>query len=474
MQNSGTLPQFGISRTMGQISIIGMICAAVLAPGITLSEALPWFKAEQLLLPVIFLIYGLLLLTGAARTIRSNGMFVIALLYSVATLLSMWYGSEVLGQSTVLRDYYEFPKIWLPVIFFTVAYEAGLSEQAIRRLLAFFALAMSLVCLYAWGQWASLGITFKIDPYYSGGEHIVGALERYRRVFSTMGNANVLGQLLTWSIAIYLLAFLSKVGGRARNLAMILICLVTLAMTGSRYGLLTTSLAVTLVFALQSGSARRRSQLALLIFLLPVFALVVAIVATSNKATSDRFETLQHPLQVDSLRTRLDDLWRDAGKDFFESPFVGHGPAKKIYTDVITDSEYLDVLKKFGIVGFCIYLAYYLFPLYLLMKGFRMGRPALAQLEFQLPASAMVMRLGVVLIVTAMVMNIGETTFYSQVLQGFLWLWLGIAARSSKNLQQADASYKIESPVADKAVFASGDLGFRRDNLCLSRPPSGS
>ena len=424
-----------LSQLMAQTSIIAMICAAMMVPGITFSQALPWFKAEQVLLPVIFLGYGLLLLAGLARTIRLNGMFVIAFLYTFSIILSIWYGSVVLGQSVILRDYYEFPKIWLPVIFFTIGYEAELSESSIRRLMLFLAAAIALVALYAWGQWASLGITFKIDPYYSAGEHINGALARYRRVFSTMGNANVLGQLMTWSVAAYLLAFLSKVGNRARNLAVVFVCLVTLAMTGSRYGLLTTSLAVVMVLALQSASGRRRGeQLALLLLLIPVFALTIQTVATTNKSTIERFGTLQRSMEVDSLRTRLDDLWKDAGNDFAQSPFVGHGPAKKIYTDIITDSEYLDVLKEFGIIGFCIYLAYYLFPLYLVWNGLRSAKRAGPRLEDRLPAQMMAVRLSFIMIVTAMVMNIGETTFYSQVLQGFLWIWMGIGARAAKTI----------------------------------------
>jgi O-antigen ligase len=358
---------------------------------------------------------------------------VIGALYSFAIFLSIWYGSVVLGQSVILRDYYELPKIWLPVIFFTIGYEAELSEKSIRRLIAFLAVAIILVALYAWGQWAGLGVTFRIDPYYSAGEHIDGALARYRRVFSTMGNANVLGQLMTWSVAAYLLAFLSGVGNRARNLAMVFVCLVTLAMTGSRYGLLTTSLAVVMVFALQSASGRRRgTQFALLLLLVPVFALTIKAVATTNKSTIERFSTLQRPLETDSLRTRLDDLWKDAGSEFVESPFVGHGPAKKAYTDIITDSEYLDVLKEFGAIGFSIYLAYYLFPLFLLSKGLRSARHAGHWLEGRIPAQIMTVRLGFIMIVTAMVMNIGETTFYSQVLQGFLWIWMGIAVSSAK------------------------------------------
>jgi O-antigen ligase len=137
---------------------------------------------------------------------------------------------------------------------------------------------------------------------------------------------------------------------------------------------------------------------------------------------------------VDSLRTRLDELWKDAGNDFAQSPFVGHGPAKKIFTDIITDSEYLDVLKEFGIIGFCIYLAYYLFPLRLLWKGLRSAKRAGPWVEDRLPAQMMVVRLTFIMIVTAMMMNIGETTFYSQVLQGFLWIWMGIGARSAKTI----------------------------------------
>jgi O-antigen ligase len=219
-------------------------------------------------------------------------------------------------------------------------------------------------------------------------------------------------------------------------------------MTGSRYGLLTTSLAVVMVLALQSASGRRRGgQLALLLSLIPVFALTIQTVATTNKSTIERFGTLQRPMEVDSLRTRLDELWKDAGNDFAQSPFIGHGPAKKIYTDIITDSEYLDVLKEFGIIGFCIYLAYYLFPLHLLWKGLRSAKLAGPWLEERMPAQMMAVRLSFIMIVTALVMNIGETTFYSQVLQGFLWIWMGIGVRAAKTIAvSAEISHSKPAP----------------------------
>jgi O-antigen ligase len=166
-----------------------------------------------------------------------------------------------------------------------------------------------------------------------------------------------------------------------------------------------------------------------------------------------QLSSMKRPLETDSLRARLDDLWKDAGSEFVESPFVGHGPAKKAYTDIITDSEYLDVLKEFGIIGFSIYLAYYLFPLYLLSKGLRSAKHAGHRLEERTPAQMLTVRLAFIMIVTAMVMNIGETTFYSQVLQGFLWIWMGIGASSSTRLSGGGGGIRTHETLSGLTVF---------------------
>jgi O-antigen ligase len=104
---------------------------------------------------------------------------------------------------------------------------------------------------------------------------------------------------------------------------------------------------------------------------LPTFVWTYQTVATSNRRTLERYETLKNPLQADSLRKRLDDLWLEAWSDFKTSPVVGHGPGKAffIWHERFIDSEYLNVLREKGIVGFVVFLAYYLYPLYLIRKG---------------------------------------------------------------------------------------------------------
>jgi hypothetical protein len=403
-----------------------MLCLAIIAPVINLSGSLPWFKIEQLLLPAFTLIYVWLVLAGLARPIKLNAMFAVGAAYSICILISIWYGSVFLGHTVIARDFYEIPKAIFPVLFFTFGLETDLSDSALHTLLSCFAGATALVCIYAWAQWADLSIAHRLTPYYSGGWHDEGALSHYRRVYSTMGNPNLLAQLMTFAISAFILAVAFRVGSRLRNAVMALACLVTLVMTGSRYGLLNTAFVVFVIFGLLLLNAeRRRSAVFFLLLVLPIMALTAFIVARSNTATVQRVQTLRNPLTTDSFRDRVDDLWRDAGNQFVQSPFVGHGPAKTIFSAVITDSEYLDVLKQFGLTGLVIYLAYFIYPLRLLWRGIREGVSQTKGIT-RSSAANWCLYLAFTMGVTALVMNIGMSTFYNASLQAFLWMWLGI------------------------------------------------
>jgi O-antigen ligase len=424
-----------VAVRIARATAVALICFSIIVPVINLSSAMPWFKIEQLAVLPIILAYAWLLLAGRAKLISLNPLFLIGFLYSLCILVSLAYGSLFLGHTAIVRDIYEVPKILFPVIFLTLGVEANLNEQSLRRLLDFLSLTILLICLYAWAQWMNLGISDYLARFYSGGEHIEGALSHYRRVYSTMGNPNVLGQLLTWSIGAFTLAALFRVGDRFRNLAMSFVCVVTLVMTGSRYGLLNTGLVLLLILCLPSSLRRQRlGATALLLVLFSVFGGVAYFVASGNATTFDRLQTLRNPLTTDSYRARVDALWRDAGEEFIQSPFFGHGPAKAIFSDVITDSEYLDVLKEFGLVGFFIYLGYFAYPLVKLWQGLKHARAASASLEQALPATFWALRLSFIMVVTALAMNIGMSTLYNPALQGFLWLWLGIGISAGRSL----------------------------------------
>jgi O-antigen ligase len=446
-----------LAPLLGQVCVISLVCGSLLLPAIVLREDLPYFKAEVAALPIVLAIYGWLVLSGIARGFRLNGMFLIGSLFSVSVTLSIWYGSTILGETVILRDFYELPKLWLPIVFFTLCYEARLSEVAIRRLWDFLGLTIVPICLYAWAQWENLPFSRWLNEYYKAGEYTEGALLYARRVYSTMGNPNNFAELLTWLISAFLLAALLFPANRTRNILAAIACLASMTMTGSRYGLLNTSLALFLVFAMNYASrGRRLSQLFLPLALVPLLAGVFLAVSSSNQGTLERFQTLDNPIQTDSYRERVDLLWRDAYREFVQSPVLGHGPAKNIFSGIVTDSEYLDVLKEFGVAGSLTYLAYFLFPLSLIWKGMRAGQRAGAQLEERLPGNFLVMRLSFIMIVTALLMNVGMSTFRNFLLQGFLWMWMGLGVRAAETIREASRPrLSYSSPSGSLNAFAA-------------------
>jgi len=430
-----TVDRIHLTQRLSEIAAIIMISAAAIAPAIVLSKSLPYFKVEQLLIPVIAVVYVLLLLSGVTRTIRLNALFIVGLLYCLCNMISIWYGATMLGHPVVGRDFYELPKVWLPVAFFTIGYECRLSEHSYRRLIAAFSIPALLVCLYAWSQFANLGFTYKLNALYSSGGHIDLALEYARRVYATMGNPNVLGQLMVFCSLLFLLAFLNRAGNRLLNLLVALACVVTLVMTGSRFSLLAAVLGLVVVaFLVSFRGGRELSKLGLLLLFIPIFAWTYQTIATSNRRTIERYETLRNPLEIDSLRQRVDQLWKDEWRDFAESPVVGHGPAKSIFTLGYTDSEYLEVLRGQGIVGFVIFLGYYLVPLHVIGRGLRASRSYSDWISSREPAKLACTQFGILVGMLSLFMNIPMSTFYNPFLQGFLWLWLGVSACAARNL----------------------------------------
>jgi hypothetical protein len=443
-----------LAKWLAEVCVILLVCVSITMPPFKIGGLDFYLKAEQILLPAIVGIYLWMLLAGVARLIRLNGLIVAGAIYSLCIAISIWYGADLLNQTVLLRDFYEIPKVWLPVLFFTVTYEAELSEAALGRLIFWFGLAVGLVCLYAWAQWGNWGLTYPLNRLYSTGNHD-DALFGSRRVYATVGNPNLLGMLMTWSLAVFIMALLSRAGTRAWYLVLAVVCLVTLAMTGSRYGLMTGSLVILLVLALPSTSPQKRAiQFRYLLMILPFMAVLFYLVATSNQHTLERFQTLRRPLEADSLRERLDGLWLDAFSEIQQTPFFGRGPAKSFYRGVITDSEYLDVLKQFGIIGFLPYFAYFIIPLGILWKGLRACWRAGPLLEQQIPLTFTVLRFCLIIGVTAIVMNIGSTIFYDVPLQGFFFLWMGIGARCATSIREAAKTTRLPLGASGQVVFA--------------------
>jgi O-antigen ligase len=430
---------FGLGRSILQNCVIALICLSIVAPPIPSGGTFPFLRVEEVLIPILFLLYIWLLMVGLVPTFRFNGMFLIGVVFTFCILLSIWYGAVVLEQNVVVRDFYEIPKLWFPVIFFTMAYETKFSQRGLRRLFFAYGVAVLLVCLYAWAQWIGLPVTQTLNSYYSGGVHDE-SLYLTKRVYSTMGNPNVLGLLLSWGVIGFTLALAAKIGNRLLSGLILLSCAITIAMTASRSALLSaaTGIAILLVLGFSNSPVARKRGIQIgMLFLFSTVALIAYQVVQTNPHAVSRYQELKHPGQVDSLRERLDDLWLDALTDFARSPLLGFGPAKVRFGGIVTDSEYLDVLKQFGLLGFAAYFCFFLYPLFILWKAVRLSNKVPPSLEPELRADILVVRFTFIMMILALLINIGAATFYSLFLQGFLWLWFGVGAGSASTICHA-------------------------------------
>ena len=113
--------QARLAKWLGEVCVVIMICASITVPPFKIGGLDIYWKAEQVLLPLIIGIYAWMLLAGVARLIGFNGLFVAGAIYSLCIAVSIWYGADLLGQTVIFRDFYEIPKVWLPVMFFTLA-----------------------------------------------------------------------------------------------------------------------------------------------------------------------------------------------------------------------------------------------------------------------------------------------------------------------------------------------------------------
>ena len=220
-------PRTRIARFLGEAGLILILCVSILAPIVDLGQALPGIRPETLMIVLYAFAYGALQLMGFAKPLRFHAFYLIGALFTISVSFSLLYGTAILRHPLSYRDYFEIPKCWLPVLFFTIAYEAELTERGLNRVLDWLALAVTLICLFGWAQFFHLGFADRLIPLYSDMGHNYGALLRYGRIFSTMGNPNSLGEMMSWSMTLYVLAFLFGVGNRARNLCLSAMCVVT-------------------------------------------------------------------------------------------------------------------------------------------------------------------------------------------------------------------------------------------------------
>lgn len=445
----------GTRRSRGaqgaEICVFALVTTILLTPAIQPFRGFPSIRLEQILVVGICYLYLIALMAGGAHRPEYHYPYLWLILFSVLVMGSLVYGAVFLKQEIIGRDYYEVPKIWLAVLLFMIGFEARLGEKSLRRFLVVLGLCTVTICAYAAAQYWRLPGVDVLDNFYFLTEDNYNGMIRYGRIYATFGNANVLGQFLSCMTICYITAVLGRVGRRMWSTILTLLAMLVLTLTASRYGLISTSFGSLLVLALVGFSGRRNSARIAAFFLL--CSALAGIYVTTEKGSpyiQARSEELRHPEEVRSVRDRLDNLWLDSYDDLKVSPILGYGPSKKRYGEAVTDSEDLDVLRRYGLLGFAVYFSVFLWVLIKLFRGLKAIKSLVRSQESAWSANVLMVCAGFVLTLMDIGMNIGMSTFYNFQFGSFFWLFLGLATRSAQTVTQVSAQsvpHSIRSPI---------------------------
>jgi len=427
---AGIAPAAG--GTIARLVVFTFLAAILLSPPIQLSRHFPYFRLEQLLLLLVGYGYLLGVLMRAVSPQRFSYLYVWGVLFSVLQIVSLLYGASVLQHQVVRSDYYEVLKVWLVVALFIVGYEARLGEPALRRFFAALGFCTFAVCLFGVAQYLGWSGAETLNPYFATAEHNIRGLTQSGRVYSTFGNANVLGQFLSAAAVCFMLAFLARVGRRLWTGPLGLFVMFCLILTGSRYALVVLVLGLLLLMLGAVTDPRQLLKVASAIILISIFVWILLGTTRGPFIHSERYQELRNPLEESSLRTRIDIMWREGWDEFRISPIVGHGPVKHIFTGTGIDSEYLDILRRYGLLGFTAYISIFLWILLKLKRGLRFTRGLKLSLDSPLRASSVMVQAGFILVVMDLLMNVGMSTYTNFQFGSFFWLFMGVAVRSAE------------------------------------------
>lgn len=350
----------GSELQVKDIHIAGFVLfTAIVLPPLSALPGLPNIRLEELL---FFLLFPLLILRrNSAGEDKIYKYFINAvILFGFAILLSIFYGRYMLGVPVSTSDYFELLKIFKLLVVVVAISRFNLKREDIYKLLYVVVCSFLISTIFGLLQFYGIfGFERITAPYYFP-ERIYDV---HNRMMGTFHNPNTYGTVLTLgTVVTAVLVFYEKKTPRKLFLSLlVLLFSFTIALTQSRTAIVVLVLALLMIFGLNTFKNRFTLNKIALISAGLLVTVLLFIGLLSDEIIA-RFSTLSDVSEDASWQMRLF-AWYLNLTIFYDSMIFGWGPAKMIHTSIV-DNEYILVLRRYGIIGFSIYLFIYLIPLY--------------------------------------------------------------------------------------------------------------
>ena len=344
-----------------------LLFSSILLPPVTSLPGLPDIRIEELF---FFLFLPLLLFRNNKNTIRDrlSIYFLYALIaFGSAVFISTYYGKFMLGVPVSLSDHFELLKIFKLFIVVFVTSRLKLSHRDIYRLLYVVVFSFLLSAIIGLMQfYGVLGFDQITAPFYAA-ERIYDVHNRMMGTFynpNTYGTALTLGAVTTMG----LLYHEKKAFRRLFLSSAVILFAFCIALTQSRTAVIVVIFAFIIITLLNFIKKQFTIKQFFVIVAITTVVLLGIIGLLADQVLT-RFMALGDIAEDMSWKMRLL-AWYLNLTIFSESIFFGWGPAKMIHTTIV-DSEYILVLRRYGLIGFSFYILLYFIPL---LRSFKMQK----------------------------------------------------------------------------------------------------
>jgi hypothetical protein len=335
-----------------------LLFASILLPPITALPGFPDIRVEELF---FFLLFPLLLLQ---KNKKNQDSFLRYFLYALlafggAVFVSIYYGKFVLGVPLSLSDHFELLKVFKLFIVVFLISRLNLSQKNIYTLLYVIVFSFLLSAIIGLMQfYGILGFDQITAPFYAA-ERIYDV---HNRMMGTFYNPNTYGTALTIGaiVSLGLLFYEKKTNRRIFLFLTVILLAFSIALTQSRTAVVVVLFAFILI-TLLNFIRKQFSVKKLLIILIVTTIVLLGITGLLADQILIRFMALGDISEDMSWKMRLL-AWYLNLTLFSESILLGWGPAKMIHTTIV-DSEYILILRRYGLIGFSFYILLYFIPL---------------------------------------------------------------------------------------------------------------
>ena len=402
--------------TKNELIIIILLALIILFPRIKTGSFLPDVRLDFFYITMIFFVYFMQNCIKEGKLVyKRSPLYIWFFVYMITVYLSITFAVIFKGQTLSLRDFMEFIKVLQYFFVFFIAF--NLSNVNINKVIIASVLMLWMSAIFGFFQrYNILGVNIWLTPFYTS-EHHLGDVTA--RIIGTTANPNEFGLLmiiaimLTFSLVLLLPGLKVKIFYFISFLLFSTVLLFTLSRTSMICVVLGISYIIIFKYPRTVGMKKT------IINIIPV---IIVIIISAFILFAFVPDTLLHRMSYIGDRyydmswaVRLH-IWEENFNIFLGSPVFGWGPGKASMSQVL-DSEWLLLLRRYGIVGVTVFVAWFSI-IYIYLNRIPMRQNTYF--------SAIVVALSACLIVFPVYM-INLVAFHNLQIMPLYFLYLGLA-----------------------------------------------